>query len=57
MDADMVAMFPNGIRALMIDDDTKFLKSATTLLSVLNFDGTYMCFVCVRFESSTFFLV
>jgi hypothetical protein len=56
MDADMVAMFPNGIRALMIDDDTKFLKSATTLLSVLNFDGTYMCFVCVRFESTTFFV-
>lgn len=40
MDANMVAMFPNGIRALMIDDDTKFLKSATTLLSILNFDGT-----------------
>ncbi|CAL5078650.1 unnamed protein product [Urochloa decumbens] len=38
MDAEMVAMFPKGIRALLIDDDTKFVKSATMLLSVLNFD-------------------
>ncbi|CAN6165313.1 unnamed protein product [Urochloa humidicola] len=38
MDAEMVAMFPKGIRALIIDDDNKFLKSATMLLSVLNFD-------------------
>ncbi|CAO1949093.1 unnamed protein product [Urochloa humidicola] len=38
MDAEMVAMFPKGIRALIIDDDNKFIKSATMLLSVLNFD-------------------
>ncbi|CAM0150561.1 unnamed protein product [Urochloa decumbens] len=38
MDAEMVAMFPKGIRALLIDDETKFVKSATMLLSVLNFD-------------------
>ncbi|CAM0151166.1 unnamed protein product [Urochloa decumbens] len=38
MDAEMVAMFPKGIRALLVDDDTKFVKSATMLLSVLNFD-------------------
>nr|XP_034607205.1 uncharacterized protein LOC117867002 isoform X1 [Setaria viridis] len=38
MEDDMAAMFPNGIRTLILDDDTKFLKSATMLLSLLNFD-------------------
>ncbi|CAM0151164.1 unnamed protein product [Urochloa decumbens] len=38
MDVEMVAMFPKGIRALLVDDDTKFVKSSTMLLSVLNFD-------------------
>ncbi|OEL28625.1 hypothetical protein BAE44_0010356 [Dichanthelium oligosanthes] len=32
---EMSAMFPNGIRTLIVDDDTKFVKSATVLLSVL----------------------
>ncbi|XP_014660163.1 two-component response regulator ORR33 [Setaria italica] len=53
MDVDMVAMFPNGIRALMIDDDTKFLKSATTLLSILNFDVVRCSSVAYALKSFT----
>ncbi|KAJ1287993.1 hypothetical protein BS78_02G054100 [Paspalum vaginatum] len=37
MEPEMSSMFPNGIRALIVDDDAKFLKSATLLLSALNF--------------------
>ncbi|CAN6165321.1 unnamed protein product [Urochloa humidicola] len=39
MESAMAAMFPKGIRILIVDDDAKFLKSATMLLSVLNFDA------------------
>ncbi|CAN6328364.1 unnamed protein product [Urochloa humidicola] len=39
MESAMVVMFPEGIRILIVDDDAKFLKSATMLLSVLNFEA------------------
>ncbi|CAL4900419.1 unnamed protein product [Urochloa decumbens] len=53
MDAEMVAMFPKGIRALLIDDDTKFVKSATMLLSVLNFDVVVCSTVTYALKSLT----
>lgn len=40
MEDDMAVMFPNRIRTLIVDDDAKFLKSASRLLSILDFDGT-----------------
>jgi hypothetical protein len=39
MEDGMAAMFPNGIRTLVVDDDSKFVKSATELLSSLDFEG------------------
>jgi len=42
MDLDMCFVSPNGIRALIIDNDNKFLKSVKMVLPVLNFEGTYM---------------
>ncbi|CAN6213292.1 unnamed protein product [Urochloa humidicola] len=37
MESAMVAMFPKGIRILIVDDDAKFQKLATMLLSILHF--------------------
>ena len=53
MDGDMAAMFPNGIRALIVDDDTKFLKSATATLAGLNFEGT-TCALCRELDMAVF---
>ncbi|PVH63527.1 hypothetical protein PAHAL_2G048000 [Panicum hallii] len=53
MDADMAAMFPDGIRALIVDDDTKFLKSATATLSVLNFEVVTCSTVAYALKSLT----
>ena len=54
MDADMAAMFPNGIRALLVDDDAKFLKSATATLAGLNFEGTTCILPRARHGSVSF---
>lgn len=40
MDRDMCAMFPNGIRALIVGNDNKFLKSVKMVLPIFNFEGT-----------------
>ena len=56
MDADMAAMFPNGIRALLVDDDAKFLKSATATLSALNFEGTTCTLPLTRPDTVSFSL-
>ncbi|XP_062191310.1 two-component response regulator ORR33-like [Phragmites australis] len=37
MEQEMFAFFANGIRALIVDDDARFLKSASMLLPLLNF--------------------
>ena len=52
----MAAMFPNGIRALIVDDDTKFLKSATATLSALNFEGTTCTLPLTRPDTVSFSL-
>lgn len=49
MEEEMFAFFPNGIRALVVDDDPKFVKSAATMLSLLNFKGTF-AFVSLWFS-------
>ncbi|KAK3123591.1 hypothetical protein QOZ80_8AG0633240 [Eleusine coracana subsp. coracana] len=37
MDPEMLSLFPSGIRVLLVDDDFKFLRTASMLLSLLNF--------------------
>ncbi|XP_010236722.1 two-component response regulator ORR33 [Brachypodium distachyon] len=37
MDEEMFTFFPHGIRALIVDDDQKFLKSAKMMLDLLHF--------------------
>nr|XP_034580663.1 two-component response regulator ORR33-like [Setaria viridis] len=53
MEDDMAAMFPNGIRTLIVDDDAKFLKSASRLLSILNFDVVVCSNVAYALKSLT----
>ncbi|KAL6661307.1 hypothetical protein ACP70R_000691 [Stipagrostis hirtigluma subsp. patula] len=37
MEQEMLNLYPDGIRVLIVDDDPKFLKSASMMLSLLNF--------------------
>ncbi|KAI4982750.1 hypothetical protein ZWY2020_023242 [Hordeum vulgare] len=37
MEEDLLTFFPNGIRALLVDDNTTFLNSARTMLNLLHF--------------------
>lgn len=38
-------LFPNGVRALVVDDDSRFLISSSMVLSTLNFKGTFRSLV------------
>jgi hypothetical protein len=44
MDPEMLTFYPGGIRVLLLDNDSKFLKTASMLLSLLNFKGTLLWF-------------
>ncbi|KAF8646697.1 hypothetical protein HU200_065698 [Digitaria exilis] len=48
MNQGMSTMFPNGIRALVVDDDTRFLTSACLMLSILDFEGMVESLVHMR---------
>ncbi|KAK3121880.1 hypothetical protein QOZ80_8BG0662300 [Eleusine coracana subsp. coracana] len=37
MDPEILSLFPSGIRVLLVDDDSKFLRTASMLLSLINF--------------------
>ncbi|KAL5231346.1 hypothetical protein ABZP36_030122 [Zizania latifolia] len=43
MDEQMFSFFPDGIKAVLVDDDTKFVKSASVLLSLVNFEVVATC--------------
>jgi hypothetical protein len=49
MDPEMLTFYPGGIRVLLVDDDSKFLKTASMLLSLLNFKGALRCFEVASF--------
>ncbi|RCV09743.1 hypothetical protein SETIT_2G054000v2 [Setaria italica] len=53
MEDDMAVMFPNRIRTLIVDDDAKFLKSASRLLSILDFDVVVCSNVAYALKSLT----
>jgi hypothetical protein len=38
-------MFPDQIRALVLDNDARFLKSCSAVLPLLNYKGTSVFFV------------
>ncbi|KAL6859119.1 hypothetical protein ACP4OV_018121 [Aristida adscensionis] len=42
MEEAMLKFYPDGIRVLLVDGDPKFMKSASTLLTLLNFKETTM---------------
>jgi hypothetical protein len=39
MDPEMLTFYSGGIRVLLVDDNLRFLKTASTLLTLLNFKG------------------
>jgi hypothetical protein len=39
MDPEMLTFYSSGIRVLLVDDNLRFLKMASTLLNLLNFKG------------------
>ncbi|KAG8087453.1 hypothetical protein GUJ93_ZPchr0010g7717 [Zizania palustris] len=43
MDEQMFSFFPDGIRAVLVDDDTKFVKYASVLLSLVSFEVVATC--------------
>lgn len=36
----MFSFFPDGVRALLVDDDIRFTRAASVLLNILHFRGT-----------------